>query len=133
MFLDYLWGIETRDTVEEIAGKYEFLDYLWGIETSSFSASSSRARAVFRLPMRNWNFFGYVTIKERSGFLDYLWGIETNPAKLDGPGLQVFRLPMRNWNNLTEEMYEEMYKFLDYLWGIETWEDKKEGRYNQGF
>ena len=98
---------------------------------------------VFRLPMRNWNWWSNGHSGTGCWFLDCLWGIETvvssNHGKKDAVVFRlpmrnwnacvhsvgfavsdVFRLPMRNWNSVGTGKAAIQAEFLDCLWGIET-------------
>ena len=96
--------------------------YLWGIETSMLSALKRPYFRVASLPMRNWNWSGYLltavfqsscepTYEELKPWIfpstytfpimlrAYLWGIETNFSYPCIHNIKsVASLPMRNWN-----------------------------------
>ena len=57
LFLECLWGIETLTIEYDAKIHREFLECLWGIETVFQFSILFRWIFVFRVPMRNWNFF----------------------------------------------------------------------------
>ena len=78
-------------------------------------------RPVFSLPMRNWNWFCPGMCRAEHLFSAYLWGIETGLLLFSPPPLHVFSLPMRNWNSKSGKTRIIATTFSAYLWGIETW------------
>ena len=137
---DYLWGIETRESLRSDRGSW-LPDYLWGIETFFFLSVEESVNAS-RLPMRNWN-RNSGSVGNSSALLpDYLWGIETedlsaNQNRTKG-GFQTTyeELKLLLTSDLGPELrfqttYEELKHMTafrrvffeslpDYLWGIET-------------
>jgi len=54
-FLPYLWGMETRFSLEMELAQWSFLPYLWGMETHESEFGSSDCGWVLTVPMRNGN------------------------------------------------------------------------------
>ena len=122
MFLQYLWGIETRNDIWKYTQWHVFLQYLWGIETCLNIHQKVQKYLVFTVPMRNWNNH-----------------ISVNPASLSLGFYSTYEelKQNKNWNVSNYfyrfySTYEELkpissffsshllVQFLQYLWGIET-------------
>ena len=143
VFSDYLWGIETwrrlskhrpcngfQTTYEELKqiliitrrpGPW-FSDYLWGIETSISWMSNHPTCPVFRLPMRNWNWWLWRYHSFRS------CRFQTTYEELKPPTPAYVILSVIRFQTTYEELKlphgrktnKEKKRFSDYLWGIET-------------
>jgi len=102
MFIDYLWGIETSLRRNGTGcHRKRFIDYLWGIETLPPLFQKGHSKAVYRLPMRNWN--EDEEVREVVGRAVYRlpmrnWNEDEEVREVVGRA--VYRLPMRNWNLL---------------------------------
>jgi len=105
MFLSYLWGMETPESISINGSPSSFLSYLWGMETMRFIDDLLFFIIVLILPMRNGNV--------KSNEFDDIVG-------------DVLILPMRNGNEIQVITSYITLKFLSYLWGMETKKYKEE-------
>ena len=100
LFIEYLWGIETKKNILIGSDKVAFIEYLWGIETS--------------IPNR--------CIRARyNPFIEYLWGIETwlkMYAKLSWEWFIEYLWGIETV--IHQLILTKMIMFIEYLWGIET-------------
>ena len=126
MFLQYLWGIETKLVVRNWNIGHLFLQYLWGIETCSSSSCCGFFHICFYSTYEELKLytvadtllltFGFYSTYEElklssnssmcssvNSFLQYLWGIETEVGSISIlSSRKVFTVPMRNWNIINE-------------------------------
>ncbi len=117
IFTTYLWGIET--CLSGTISKYheEFTTYLWGIETYVISFNIKISKAIYYLPMRNWN-------NSKPSFFKLLIKIYYLPMRnwnqwkvwTTDCGCSIYYLPMRNWNRSIYNNFEfnQYYLLLTY-------------------
>jgi len=122
MFLNFLWGMETRKCGNRPFNFIMFLNFLWGMETKHGVYVSEVPTSVFELPMRDGNMLGHVypscpcacfwtsyegwkpvfiwhDSRTDGLFLNFLWGMETQCRTVRmGIRTPVFELPMRDGN-----------------------------------
>ena len=128
MFLECLWGIETRFCVWQAtihACVFRVPMRNWN---QTYATALLAIAIVFRVPMRNWNSYGSLhSMCPIFKFLECLWGIETEKLTKHNYSLSwVFRVPMRNWNsNKMEEraIGDEVFRVPMRNWNYKLKED----------
>ena len=145
MFSAYLWGIETNAASCWGRLRYWFSAYLWGIETiymlmnlfkslNSFQHTYEGLKPgirrcwiwplwVFSIPMRDWNYPGFIEQGHRIPFSAYLWGIETQESSSTSGGsfarfqhtYEGLKLPILEIALLSYGSFQHTYEGLKHL------------------